>query len=179
MTLYTIQPLHLYENLILHKSLLNTGDFINDYTKEFLDSYNWMVEQMLRYGLSKPKKSNYPFWAWYKYSSEKNKPDLRHSAHAPRDTKCVCLELEISDNLVLLSNFDLWHCVLNNIPIFDDSEWDKKYAEYKKLSTISQNKIKKGSWEKIFTDLTDSPIQATFWELKNQDIKDVRFFTAR
>ena len=78
MTLYTIQPLHLYENLILHKSLLNTGDFINDYTKEFLDSYNWMVEQMLRYGLSKPKNAHYPFWAWYKYSSEKNKPELRH-----------------------------------------------------------------------------------------------------
>ena len=179
MLLYTIQPETLYEKLLKEKELTNNGTFLSDFGKDFCCKYEWITKQMRLHGIDQPHDAKYPFWAWYKYSSKKNKPDLRHAGHAIHGTKCVCLELAISDNDVLLSNFDLWHCVLNDMPVFEEADWDSSYAAYKALSIKEQFIIKEKSWEKIFTDFYDSPIQATFWQLTFQNVREVRFFTAR
>jgi hypothetical protein len=181
MLLYTIQPIEFYEKLLTEKTLVNTGEFFDDFIREtFVRSYDWMVRQMDFRGLVKPvKEAKYPFWAWYKYSAEKAKPDLRHAAHAPRGTKCVCLELELPDNSVLLSNFDLWHFVLNNRPILPDENWEQLCDEFDSFPPDKQEMVKQKSWETIFYDFDDSPIQATFWKLELQTVRDVRFFTAR
>ena len=179
MILYTIQTAEMYEKLLKEKLLINDGVFLSDFGKDFCRQYKWMAEQMKLRGIKQVLAAKYPFWAWYKYSSKKNKPDLRHAGHAIHGTKCVCLELAIPDKDVLLSNFDLWHCVLNDMPVFEESDWDYSYVAYKALSIEEQIKIKEKSWEKIFTDFYDSPIQATFWQLTVQDVREVRFFTAR
>ena len=179
MQLYTIQPENLYEKLLKEKEITNNGDFLSDFGKDFSGQYKWMAEQMLLHGIKKTQGAKYPCWAWYKYSTKSNRPDLRHAGHAVRGTKCVCMELAIPDKAVLLSNFDLWHCVLNDMPVFEEADWDSSYAAYKALSIKEQFKIKEKSWEKIFTDFYDSPIQATFWQLTFQNVREVRFFTAR
>ena len=53
-------------------------------------------------------RGEYPVWIWIK------KPDMRHSGHFEGGTKCVRLTLEIDPKNVLGSDFDDWHCVLNN-----------------------------------------------------------------
>lgn len=183
MILYTIQPENLYEKLLKEKVIVNNGEFLSDFGKDFSGQYKWMAEQMMWRGIEKNfasgLASKYPFWAWYKYSSKKNKPDLRHAGHALRGTNCVCMELELEEDSVLLSNFDLWHCVLNDMPVFAEDEWDDSYAAYKKLSSEKQAEIKNKSWEKIFTDFSDSPVQATFWTLRLEDVRHIRKFTAR
>lgn len=180
MLLYTIQPVELYEKLLAEKTLVNTGIFFDDFTREtFVRSYDWMVCQMIARGIEKPENAKYPFWAWYKYSAEKAKPDLRHAGHAPRGTECVCFELVLPDNSVLLSNFDLWHFVLNNRPILPDENWEQLCDEFDSLLPDEQEMVKQKSWENIFSDFDDSPVQATFWKLELQTVRDVRFFTAR
>ncbi|MCR4712913.1 MAG: DUF3841 domain-containing protein [Treponemataceae bacterium] len=180
MLLYTIQPVELYEKLLAEKTLVNTGNFFDDFTREtFVRSYDWMVCQIIARGIEKPENAKYPFWAWYKYSVEKAKPDLRHAGHAPRGTECVCLELVLPDNSVLLSNFDLWHFVLNNRPIFLEENWDQLCDEFDSFPLDKQEMVKQKSWETIFSDFDDSPIQATFWELCIEDIVNVKYFRAR
>ncbi len=179
MQLYSIQPENLYEKLLKEKELTNNGEFLSDFGKDFSGQYKWMTEQMQRRGIEKTHGAKYPFWAWYKYSSKKNKPDLRQAGHALRGTNCVCMELELAEDSVLLSNFDLWHCVLNDMPVFAEDEWDDSYAAYKKQSSEEQARIKNQSWEKIFTYFSDSPVQATFWTLRLEDVRHIRKFTAR
>ena len=179
MILYTIQTAEMYEKLLKEKELTNNGEFLSDFGKDFCCQYKWMAEQMKLRGIKQVLAAKYPFWAWYKYSTKKNKPDLRQAGHALRGTNCVCMELELAEDSVLLSNFDLWHCVLNDMPVFAEDEWDDSYAAYKKQSSEEQARIKNQSWEKIFTDFSDSPVQATFWQLRLDDVKSVQFFTAR
>lgn len=183
MTLYTIHPSSLYEKLLAEKTLVNTGCFQDEVTEHFLPYYEWMANQMVLHGLKRPENNlkevaKYPFWAWFKYSESKSRPDLRHAGHEKRGTECVCLELEISEDEVLLSNFDTWNCVLNNHPVFPDEEWDKCYKEFKLLPAAEQESVKKLSWERIFSDLKGSPIQATFWKLELNTVREVHYFIA-
>ena len=41
------------------------------------------------------------------------KPDLRSSGHLLKGERGVRIEFRVSDRLILLSDFDLWHYVLN------------------------------------------------------------------
>lgn len=90
------------------------------------------------------------------------------------------LTIEIDANLVLLSDFDLWHYVLNNnyLPTnFSENE--------KKVSRESREL----SWDKIFDLDFASPmiaesrskkiIQATFWELTAAQVVAIQPFIAR
>lgn len=179
MILYSIQSAKLYEKLLMEKMLINSGDFLDDTTNDFARSYNWMAEQMEFHGLSKPAGAVYPFWGWYKYNLQKAKPDLRHAGHAPRGTRCVCLELELPDVAVLLSNFDTWHCILNDYPVLTDEDWERQYNEFKSLQSEEQRKKKIKSWQQIFSDFGKSPVQAVFWKLEIDAVRTVRFFTAQ
>lgn len=179
MILYTIQSAKLYEKLLTKKRLINSGYFRDDITNDFARSYNWMAEQMELHGLSRPAGAVHPFWGWYKYNLQKAKPDLRHAGHAPRGTRCVCLELELPETVVLLSNFDTWHCVLNDYPVLSNEDWERQYNKFKLLQPEEQRKKKIKSWQNIFSDFEGSPVQAVFWKLELDTVRTVRFFTAR
>lgn len=60
--------------------------------------------------------------------------------------KYVCIEFEIPDNQVLLSDFNAWHYVLNN-SWNDDSkneeEWEKMQDNFDKLDGETKTKIKR------------------------------------
>ena len=154
---------------------------------EFVEKYEWLIRQMKkRIGLS-PEGVVYPVWAWYKQNGKHRKPDLRGERwrYGPGDEDYTCIEFEIQDDQVLLSDFDSWHIILNN-GLFSDSEEkaDQKDAYYDSLSAEEQRAYKEKNWEQVF-DITPFEndwtrrgdwVQATVWELRKDMIRDVWFF---
>jgi len=176
-------------------------------TKEFLGPYLWMAEQMQRrLKAPRPSKDAMPLWAWYQYEgADRRKPDLRACGHLPKGERGVRLELQVADDRVLLSDFDLWHYVLNYwyLPETEEAEeaFEKKLAQaglsfYKcdhqhPLPHAGYRRDIEKSWERIFDvdwadrgrTIADPPrkksIQATLWEILLTDVVNANEFTAR
>ena len=187
MTLWTIQPEKLYH------SILKTGKCICDPLQfnmpEFVEMYNWLVLQMKKRIGDPPEGVIYPVWAWHTQRSKRHKPDLRSErwANGYDGEKFVCLEIEVPDEQVLLSDFDLWSLILLDSIITETEEEDHKLTEiYKGLTPQKQLEMKYKNWNRVF-DVTPfenewtrrgSWIQATFWVLTKDMIKKVRHFKA-
>ena len=97
------------------------------------------------------------------------------------------MEIEIPDDKLVLSDFDSWSIILLN-GLLTDTEEEEKILEkaYEAMPPEAQREFKYQNWKNVF-DLTyvdnnwmhkGDSIQATFWELRKEDIKRVRFFTA-
>jgi hypothetical protein len=104
----------------------------------------------------------------------------------------------MADNLVLLSDFDLWHYVLNYhyLPISaDDETYETKLAELglpdvpRRAGIHLVHRMIETSWDRIFAldwvekDLAlpraKKSIQAVFWELPLQNVRRIDEFVAR
>ena len=142
-----------------------------------------------------------PLWAWYQWEGEqRRRPDLRSSGHLPRGEQGVRIEFEIDANLVLLSDFELWHYALNYwyLPTSsaEGDTFEMKLAEQgssfyktKPLPDPVFDKAIRESWERIFNvgwaeeDLAvpraEKSIQAAFWGLPLESVRRVDEFTAR
>lgn len=193
MILWTIQPIEVWDELNKKGYFVcnpEKADYISDKDWNFKKSYDWLVMQMCQKIGGPPKGVSYPIWAWHTRDWQHKKPDLRNVGLGNKGEKSVCLEIEIPDNQVLLSDFDAWHFVLNDW-YFDNSnseeEWDRLHKKFDKLSFDKQKIVKENSWQKVF-DIRPYKnewfqrgryIQATFWVLYLSQVKDVRFFTAR
>lgn len=143
--------------------------------EELKEPYHWMMKQMetrLPY-----YNGEYPIWVWTE------KPDLRRSGHFEKGTHAVCLELKILSERVLLSDFDAWHCVLNNgFLALDENEWDAFYRGELKMT-------KEESWERIFNfeSLKNEPwwndtklhLQGVTGKIDISQVRKVRRFVAR
>lgn len=166
--------------------------------KEYGYAYDWLVSEM-HHRLSPPPmpEIKLPLWCWVQYGSYKNRkpkftPSKDENGHYPE----VFIEADIPDELLLQSNFHLWgwHCI-NGWQIGDE-QLEKEIDEYNATHDIKgrsflaypedlQQRIMK-SWECIF-DLNyrnrryhdrpqrNKPIQATFWLLKKEWVRSVRF----
>ena len=193
MRLWTIQPIEVWEELNKKGYFICNpikANYISDKEWNFKEAYDWLVGQMeYRIG-RRPNGVSYPIWAWHTRDWKHKKPDLRNIGLGNKGEKSVCIEVEGPDNQVVLTDFDVWHFVLNKW-YFDDSyseeEWEKLHAKYDRLDRDVREKVKIQSWQKVF-DVSPFQnewcqrgryIQATFWVLYLKDVKDVRFFTAR
>ncbi|MBL8209865.1 MAG: DUF3841 domain-containing protein [Bryobacterales bacterium] len=113
--------------LLQHRGILG-GDGERTWP-EMRAPYQWMMGQMKQrisgYG------GGWPIWFWHT-----PKPDLRRSAHLPKGTRGVRLELEIPACRALLSDFESWHCVLNNgyLALSEDSDIDNPTQQQKEAS---------------------------------------------
>lgn len=196
MRLWTVQTEEVY------KSLLEKGVLYSDKTKSeclknfnrdgfdetFLTSYNWLVPQMDQ-RIEHNKNAEFPWWAWYKYNWKNEFKDSDMAIHGTPGKEYVCLEIEVPDEEVVLSDYNNWHYVLNN-NYLDDSEneedWERIQEEFDNLTTDEKQRLTEESWQRIFdvepyeTDWRSQGryVQATFWELRASDIKDVRRFVA-
>lgn len=188
MRVFTVQPLEVL-NIIEHKGyFICTKDRSENY-KDFYDAYNWLVQEMIKRKIYPVEKNTLPCWCWYLYDG-KNKLDLRHSGLGIPKEKLICLELEIPENKILLSDYGAWHYVLNNT-WYDDStnekEFDKLHDWYDKLPYSKQNELRVKSWQKIFdiqkvrTEWSDNGyyVQGTFWVITKDMIVNKRIFRAR
>lgn len=168
---------------------------------DFRGAYAWLAGEMRRRLPPPPPGVETPVWAWQQYLDPKRKrPDLRSSGHLPRGERGVRLTLEIDDALVLLSDFELWHFVLNYwyVPASeeDGERFDALldaagagYQQWRVLPPPDLDAAIRDSWQRIFDltwvepyvtgDSADRPVQATFWELPLSAVQDVDWFTAR
>jgi hypothetical protein len=141
--------------------------------KDFIKAYRWLCTQMAQRGIELGDKP--PIWAWTQ------KPDLRHAGHLPRGEQGVRLEFDIPPTSVLVSNFDAWHCILNDSFLtLTDAEHDVAFSEcgYPRQDVVT-------SWERVF-DLDACQnggygvtAQATFPYLDLTHLRKVQAFTGR
>lgn len=205
MRLWTIQRYKTYEKLI-QTGILKADD--NEYHKDpyFKYAYNWMIEKMKYKGLVPPIGMCDPIWAWFQWEGKAKRRDMREKGYANRGETIVQLSVEVDNKDVLLSDFDLFHYVLNYwyLPIDekDGDEFEKRYTdlgfEWHDLSNfkiqtqpmqVIRTEIEK-SWQRIFDlELADDnfiyrsrnkkSIQATLWQLKLEQIVEAQVFTAK
>lgn len=97
------------------------------------------------------------------------------------------LSSEYSESEVILSDFDSWSIILLHGLLSDSEEEDNRLEqEYENLSEESRQEYREGNWERAFElSYVDNDwvhrgdsIQATFWELRKEHIRKVRFFTS-
>ena len=168
----------------------------------YLAAYQWMIRQMEVRKIRKPFDKAFPIWAWYQWNGvAKRMPDLRYRGHLSPGSRGVRIKFETDDALVLLSDFDLWHYVLNywylSTSMAEGNRFDRElkrigldYYEMKPLPNEEYHRRIERSWEKIFDlDWVDKyrhiahkregkSIQATFWELKLEYVREVKEFMA-
>ncbi len=118
---------------------------------QFRPAYHWIVSRMRANGI---KVRSYPVWAWYRHpaSGEKSrKPPLpRAKWESELNVPSCRIELDVPDEQVLLSDFEMWHCALNSWIASDDfGEWDLIEAAEKEKKDNIQKIIEK-TWERIF-----------------------------
>jgi uncharacterized protein DUF3841 len=155
----------------------------------FEDAYAWMRSQMAlrlpHYG------GHWPWWAWVHPPCGHLRPDLRerqlyHNGW-PEGTVCMRLELDVPDVELLLSDFDMWHAVLNISPLVSsDEEWDAIEG----LPEPEQRSVKEATWPRLFAlDEPQDPfwhgtdrqrtVQACFETLRLADVCHVTMFRTR
>lgn len=167
----------------------------------WLSSYRWMVEQMKERVGNQPSQCVFPIWAWYQWrDSKRKKPDIRVAGHLPRKAKGVRIEFQCCEDAALLSDFELWHYVLNywylpesiaDLESFE-AELARKGLSYFRTKPLSHRKLHEkivNSWTRIFDlDWTEpdfassrerKSIQATIWQLKMDQVRSVTRFTSR
>ena len=188
MILWTIQGEEAYNQI------LETGVYRCDKARsvmgEYLgDSYVWLSEQMKERIGNPPVGVVYPVWAWYMHEGRRKKPDLRRErwANGWKGERFACMEIDIPDEQVLLSDFDLWSIIIIDALIsYSQDEDEVLEKQYDSLKQEEKAHFKYRNWERVF-DLAPmenewmikgDSIQATFWELRKEQIRDVRFFTA-
>lgn len=188
MRLWTIHPYCIYE-LIQSKGIYRCKPDFSELLESdnFINAYKWMCNQMKKCIGNPPIETEYPVWAWHSINGQHKRPDMRTGAMRVFE-KSVLMEIEIPDNQVLLTDFDYWHLILNNeiyhkannIPNIAFEEWNIKSEEedayYNNLSDEEKVIYKEKSWENIICS-ENKPfskyVQATFWELKKDQIKKV------
>jgi hypothetical protein len=193
MRLWTIQPVEVLEEINrLGYYICNPKKamYISDKEVNFKSSYDWLIIEMEKRIGKRPNGVSYPVWAWHTRDWQYKKPDLRQAGYDTPGTKCVCIELEVPDNEVVLSDYDVWHFILNDW-YFDNSmneeEWDSKHKYYDRLSPEKKLEKKLKSWQGVFNITPYESdwfcrgryIQATFWVLKSSYIKKVQYFVAK
>lgn len=177
----------------VYNELLKTGVYRCDLNlspmKDCRKQYDWLVRQMKQRIGPPPEQVTYPVWALYQQDGKHRKPDLRRERWAVgcNGERFACLEIEIPDRDVLLSDFDAWCMLLSDFLISDtEQEGCCLEAQYEALSPSEKRRMKDKNWERVFnlSPLNNGwarrgyEIQATFWELRLEQVRDVRFFRA-
>ena len=176
MLLWTIQHKAAYDEMLRTGSLTANEDHIFSYFVE-CGAYPWLADQMKKRIGMPPKGVNYPVWAWYQWEGKRKRLDMRtHRNYDKKGSPIVLLTIDVPDDKVALSDFDMWHHVLNDWYLALDEKDDKEnYTEEEKVK----------SWEKIFridvdTEYWNVPksTQATMWEIKQEWVLKAEHFVA-
>lgn len=178
MKLWTIQHRAAYDKF------MKTGFLRADENHLFCEdelrfAYDWMAAKMVQRIGNPPNNVRYPVWLWYQWEGCRKRPDMRTFVRswAAKGTPKTLITVEIPDHMVLLSDFDMWHIVLNDGYLSLTAEED----EHPILT-------KEKSWERIFDLSIDSEywnlagirsIQATVWEITKDQMCKAEHFIAR
>jgi hypothetical protein len=156
--------------------------------RDFRPAYAWLMAQMHKrvpgYG------GGFPVWLRIC-----PKPDMRRSAHLPRGTRGVRIEMELLAERVLLSDFETWHCVLNRWHLSsswrESRDWDRRTANMNQFIGPLPPELERElqmPWERVFEfDLLRrsrlwgpiNKIQGVTEYVRLEEVVAVREFVAR
>ena len=139
MRLWTIQSVARLAHLDRDRVIYGSPEHVSE--PEWMVPYSWMVEQMRK---RLPDFSgNHPIWAYT------HKPDLRtHRHYGDPGEFQVRMEIEVPDGRCLVSDFELWHFVLNGQPIGTRTEWDEWEVLLKSKRFDTPKAFE--TWERVF-----------------------------
>lgn len=177
-TAWTIVPSEISEAILSGDQIYSDLTLAEPY---YVEAYAWMKGIMADCGLHKPQDGVTPWWCWIQYGGGSVKP----RNHVLRSGDCVMLELRIPASDLLLSDFDLWHSVLNCCPAFlSEAEDDDFYHRLEAFGPNSKDSPYpepfmsevQSSWYRIFDlgieaeyatySLEKKGIQGVFWAMK-------------
>jgi len=197
MILWTVQTPDAVAALHRNGRLVATS---GEYERHFRSAYRWMGAQMHRRIGAAPQSSARPLWAWHTWQGQRGRPDLRRSGHLPRGSRGARVEFAADPRTFLLSDFSLWHYVLNYwyLPssLSDGKAFEATlkaagldFFKTKPLPNASFHRIIEASWERIFdptltvrgiTDpRTKRTVQAALWSLPLEAVRQITWFTAK
>jgi Domain of unknown function (DUF3841) len=165
MILQTVQPVSVLESLQKDSIVFSLPDY-SEYQEDdmpwtFKTSYEWMKKQMLARGVLPQNNETDLFWAWgWAGDLGKRQVDLRTRPYC-RNQANVLLTIEKKPEDILLSDFSLWHFVLNYWALYtskkEEKIWDNickdKSTNYYDNKPLSQPELKDSlekTWELIF-----------------------------
>lgn len=127
------------------RSSIRVGEiYLDESIKRRLRSYDWMVSQMESKIGKRPKEGCMPIWAFYEYDAQKKK----YIDDVTVDE--VGIELLIREENVVLTDYMLWHCILNDLPIIPE---DDEYYSFKEKA------LNCGFFYKHDTDYKKNPLE--------------------
>jgi hypothetical protein len=183
MRLWTIQHIDVW-NKLQKKGLYKTDKRFICF-EDFKEAYEWMVDEAKR--INPEWKESRPVWFWTK------KPDLRTYRFVripgkPKTIPHVLIEIEVDPKELLITDFDMWHQVLNSSYVPKNSkDYDRfynklprkyHYVSHKLLPEKFQKEMLK-SWSRIVKSEKASKkvsCQAIKEDLKMSEVKKVKFF---
>ncbi|MCR4694372.1 MAG: DUF3841 domain-containing protein [Pseudobutyrivibrio sp.] len=176
MKIWTIQPFSMFEEL--NEKGLVACDPDRSFNLKKSDSlkpyYGWLIDQMESRIGPRPEGVSYPIWAWHTWKGERVCPDPNSSAFLKRNEKKVLLTLDISQDRFVLTDFDLWQIVMMNGMIIDPSlseeDGEKELDRLDTLEPAQYAKELKESWTHVFDISRAQYVQATFWQIKKDDV---------
>lgn len=195
MQLWTIQPLAVWKTLE-SDGVFHSDPMQSEHRTDYPEAYDWITRHLMQHAGSPPLGCVTPIWAWYQWHGEaRRKPDLRWWRHW-MEGDCVRIEIEMSGDETLLSDFDLWHYCMGYWYLSDTEESERFEAELlehglnyyaqKPLPDAKYHAQIERSWERIFDwervdDSSTLPragkwVQAVFWELRLDRVRAVTQF---
>ena len=195
MRIWTIQELTVWEALE-ERGVLHVDPALAEH-QDYSDAYDWLSGEMRRRVGEPPRGVRWPWWGWGWYHTRvKARPDLRAIGwDLERGSQNVRIELELPEGEVLLSEFNYWHFVLmgsylpsggadddafiEDMDAFDE-ELERAGVEVDRAIEVEPFRTRIiASWERIFVVYDNWPTQATFWELRMDQVQDVTHFVGR
>ena len=166
---------------------------------DFRPAYLWMAAQMRQRLGPPPRPGICPLWAWLQIDTPKprqRRPDLRERGHIPAGSQGFRVEFVVPAEQVLLSDFQLWHHVLNHFHLPRDEAEDLAFEEefgdlhlswqepepLDPLQKKARRRIRR-SWDHIFElEQHQHPaqqIQACLWQVEAAQVREVTSFRGR
>jgi hypothetical protein len=120
----------MFDQVLEHGSVSGSAEYVDEY---FAPYYRWMMDQMAQ--RIPGYDGQFPVWAWHS-----PKPDLRWTMFRGWPRPALLVEWCAPAKLVLLSDHDLWHAVLNKFYLSPGREghddWERRvYQETGRTST--------------------------------------------
>jgi hypothetical protein len=107
-------------------------------------AYRWLVAEVAQSGV--PTRGRPPVWAWHTVEGRRSPPDFRSWwSHEPQEL----ITFDAPDELVVLTDYDLWHCVLNRSYISVDEAEDARFRALTLARAEREARIRR-SWQHVF-----------------------------
>lgn len=137
---------------------------------DFVRAYAWMSKHMDE-RLHHPEKCVSPVWAWSKWDGDRRPPDFRSAMFKksfPENYSVI--EIDVHPDRVLLSDFDSYNNILNNLPCWNDEEWDA----HEEIPVDEMMRLAPATWDRIFNVDDSDCVQACLWEIHPEDVVRVK-----